>query len=187
MDVLNAILGCNLSSGEGALRPIESVKGFKLSGIHATVDGKHVDHELLLNVKKHSSTLHRVELGGWHDMDDVRKLASSLPSLTYLDFGKRLNVNTNRGRVVGLITNLEEWLEVLLTLPELRALHGVKPFYEISTHNIPNSSINPATVSTASTSSPATIHVQTASIIPMSFGDSVVAAKRLRCRWIVRG
>lgn len=80
-DVLNAVLGCNLSSGEG-LRPIESVKGFKLSGVHATVDGKRVDHELLHNLKKHSSTLHRVELGGWHDMDDVRRLASSLPGLT---------------------------------------------------------------------------------------------------------
>jgi hypothetical protein len=110
-------------------------------------------------------------------MDDIKKLASSLPGLTYLDLGERLNVNTNPGGVVDPGTNFEEWLEVLLTLAELRALHGVKFFYEISTHNIPNSSINFATVSTASTSSPATIHVQAAGTIPASFGDSLVASK----------
>ncbi|KAJ2917923.1 hypothetical protein MD484_g2482, partial [Candolleomyces efflorescens] len=177
--VINAILGCSLSNGESTLRPIETVKGFNLSGMLAIGDGKHVDTELLHNLKKHSSTLHRVELGGWHDMDDIKKLASSLPGLTYLDLGKRLNVNTNRDRggVVGPVTNFEEWLEVLLTLPELRALHGVKFFYEISTHNIPNSSSvgNPASLSTTSTSSPGTLHAQqTAGTIP---GDSVVAAK----------
>ncbi|KAJ2928194.1 hypothetical protein H1R20_g8911, partial [Candolleomyces eurysporus] len=176
-DVLNSILRCSLSGGEGDLRPIEAVKGFKLSGTHATVDGKHVDHELFHNLKKHSKTLHRVELGGWHDMDDVRKLASSLPGLAYLDLGKRLNVTTNRGGAVGPVTNFEEWLEVLLTLPELRALHGVKFFYEISTNNIPNSSANPAAISTASTSTPTTMHVQATGNMAASFGDSVVAAK----------
>ena len=49
----------------------------------------------------------------------------------------RLDINTNRGGVVSPVTNFEEWLEILLTLPKLRALRGVKLFYEISTHNIP--------------------------------------------------
>ncbi|KAG2002208.1 hypothetical protein CC2G_004419 [Coprinopsis cinerea AmutBmut pab1-1] len=146
-EVINCILDspCFASStdscldgfGEEVLRPLEVVKGFNLSGSHHVASSNRSPDQLLLsNLKRHSSTIKRVELGGWHDMDDLRKLAKSVPGITYLDLGKRLGVgNAQRAGAVAPVTNMEEWLEVLVDLPELRALHGVKFFYEVSALN----------------------------------------------------
>lgn len=147
---------------------LEVVKGFKLSGIHAMVDGKHADTPLFHNLKRHSRTIRRVELAGWNDMDDIRKLASSLPNVAHLDVGKRLGANPGRAAAQGgPVTNFEEWLEVLDKLPELSALHGVKFFYEISSANLLSPVNNNPNLSTPSSYSTAT----------GSAADSAVAAK----------
>lgn len=155
---------------------LEVVKGFKLSGVHAMVSGKHADAALFHNLKHHSRTLKRVELAGWNDMDDIRKLASCLPNIMHLDVGKRLSANTHSRAAVqaGPVTNFEEWLEVLDTLPELRALHGVKFFYEISSINLLSPATNNPNLSTHSSSTQAT--GSTSHLTSVGF-DSAAAAK----------
>ncbi|KAJ3529980.1 hypothetical protein NMY22_g8764 [Coprinellus aureogranulatus] len=110
-------------------------------------------------------------------MDDIRKLSSSLPNIVHLDVGKKLNVNARGSAQAGPVTNFEEWLEVLDTLSELRALHGVKFFYEVSSINLlPPSSANNPNLSTPSSSAAAT-HVSGSGSHSAHAVDSAVAAK----------
>lgn len=144
--------------GDEVLRPLEVVKGFNLSGSHtlaAAATNRSPDQALLSNLKRHAKTIRCVELGGWHDMDDLRKLAKSIPGITYLDLGKRLGVNNaQRVGAVAPVTNLEEWLEILDDLQELRALHGVKLFYEVGALNAATGPVLPAhSISTTPVSS----------------------------------
>ncbi|KAF5309721.1 hypothetical protein D9611_014933 [Ephemerocybe angulata] len=131
-EFVTAILDCQ----SAVPRPVEVLKGPKLSGVHAVAHGKHADEAFFHTVRRCAATMSRVELGGWHDMDDIRKLASALPGLTYLDVGRRLG-SLGAREASQVVTNLEEWLDVLEKLGELRALHGVKMFYEISSINLP--------------------------------------------------
>lgn len=140
---MTAILESSSCTGGLSTRPLETLKGVKLSGVHALSHGKHADEAFFHAVKRYAPTLTRVELAGWHDMDDLRKLASALPCLAYLDVGKRLGLNTRSTKdTTGPVTNLEEWFEVIATLPDLGALHGVKLFYEISSINLPQPHTN---------------------------------------------
>lgn len=143
--VLNAILDSScIAEGGQFLRPLEVVKGFSLSGTqpNSPPANLRLDQILMSHLARHSSTIKRVELAGWHDMDDVKSLAKSIPGVNYLDLGKRLGVGSrDPGRFSAPsapVTNIEEWLDVLEGLTELKALHGIKFFYEVSALNAPS-------------------------------------------------
>ncbi|SJK99253.1 uncharacterized protein ARMOST_02544 [Armillaria ostoyae] len=112
-DVTAAILSCPSEEP----RPLETIKGVRLSG---PCDA------FLSSLKRFGGSIKRVELGGWNDMDDIRRLVESAPMLSWLDTGKKLSGGQNLAGVV-------EWANLLTALPELVAFHGVKFFYEAST------------------------------------------------------
>ncbi|KAK0442605.1 hypothetical protein EV421DRAFT_1890925 [Armillaria borealis] len=112
-DVTAAILSCPSEEP----RPLEIIKGVRLSG---PCDA------FLSSLKLFGGSIKRVELGGWNDMDDIRRLVESAPMLSWLDTGKKLSGGQNLAGVV-------EWANLLTALPELVAFHGVKFFYEAST------------------------------------------------------
>ncbi|PBK62247.1 hypothetical protein ARMSODRAFT_608740 [Armillaria solidipes] len=112
-DVTAAILSCPSEEP----RPLETIKGVRLSG---PCDA------FLSSLKLFGGSIKRVELGGWNDMDDIRRLVESAPMLSWLDTGKKLSGGQNLAGVV-------EWANLLTALPELVAFHGVKFFYEAST------------------------------------------------------
>lgn len=112
-DVTAAILSCPSEEP----RPLETIKGVRLSG---PCDA------FLSSLKLFGGSIKRVELGGWNDMDDIRRLVESAPMLSWLDTGKKLSGRQNLAGVV-------EWANLLTGLPELVAFHGVKFFYEAST------------------------------------------------------
>ncbi|KAF9486125.1 hypothetical protein BDN70DRAFT_870223 [Pholiota conissans] len=171
-EVINAIFACPLSSNaddvsESALRPLEAIKGFKLSGHAAntaTSSARSIpDTTFLANLRMHAGTIKRVEMTGWHDMEDVKRLAACVPRVQYLDVGRRLGGNGGHGvnrntsdKDISLkekapVANIIEWTEFLATLPELVTLHGVKFFYEVA--SAPSSSL-PAPHSNTISSSP---------------------------------
>lgn len=111
--------------------------------------------------------MRRVELAGWHDLDDIKRLVDCVPRLTWLDVNKHKHTHggpeqvshshttrrndVSSGRVVaipnaslGIATNVTEWATILAPLTELTTLIGVKFFYEVST----------LTLATLATSSP---------------------------------
>ncbi len=141
-------------------RPLETIKGFKLIGVPVSasdlLDGREVSAEnsstnanleFYKNLRKIGESIKRIELEGWNDLDDIKMLAWSVPSLVWLDVGRRLrpagtNSLTNaphaiRGQAQGPVTNMVEWAEVLSGFGELTTLHGVKFFYEISPNALP--------------------------------------------------
>ncbi|KAK0199451.1 hypothetical protein DFS33DRAFT_1491556 [Desarmillaria ectypa] len=111
-DVTTTILSCPSEEP----RPLETIKGVRLSG---PCDA------FLSSLKLFGGSIKRVELGGWNDMDDIRRLVESTPMLSWLDTGKKLS---GRQNLAGLV----EWANLLTVLPELVAFHGVKFFYETS-------------------------------------------------------
>ena len=152
-DVVNAILVCPSPSGER--RPLEAIKGFKLSGNNginsqtgSSASSRSIsDATFLSNLRQCGSSIRRIEMSGWHDMEDIRKLAVCVPNLQYLDVGRRLggaaaaaqrvhehhhhqNVTANAKQ--GVATNMVEWAELMSVMPELTAMHGVRFFYEVS-------------------------------------------------------
>ena len=85
-------------------------------------------------------TIRRIEMVGWHDMEDVKKLTACIPNVQHLDVGRRLggatanlrHVSSTEKGVAAPATNMVEWAELLATLPDLMSMHGVKFFYEVS-------------------------------------------------------
>ena len=146
-EIINAILECPLfdSSSSPLARPLESVKGFKLSGngINTQQCSSRCipDAIFLSNLKKIAHTIRRIEMVGWHDMEDVKKLTACIPNVQHLDLGRRLGgatanprhvSNPEKGVAATPATNMVEWAELLATLPDLMSMHGVKFFYEVS-------------------------------------------------------
>ncbi|KAH8826027.1 hypothetical protein DL96DRAFT_1610650 [Flagelloscypha sp. PMI_526] len=112
-----------LSSPCDVVRPLETIKGLNLTG----------DPSFLTQLRRHQSTLRKVELSSWHEMEEVRHLVGTLPLLTVLDLGKRLATTQSRPSTSALpTTNALEWATLLSPLTHLTAFHGVKFFYEIS-------------------------------------------------------
>jgi hypothetical protein len=142
-EVINAILECPCDDP----RPLRVLKGFRLSGQainHTTASGgstRSIPDAVFLSKLKQQATVHRVELSGWHDMEDIRKLVLSIPNVQYLSLGKRIGAmgrrvmekNTGHGGCSGPSANTTEWIDLLSTLPNLSTFHGVKFFYEIPT------------------------------------------------------
>lgn len=104
--------------------------------------------------------MRRMELAGWSDLDDIKRLVECVPRLTWLDVNKHKRTNEGQqqashshshsygvrrndpsaGRVViapnsglGIATNVTEWASALSPLTELTTFIGVKFFYEVST------------------------------------------------------
>ena len=74
----NAILSCN----SDVPRPLEILKGIKLSG-------SEWDRTFFANLAHAGGKITRVELSGWYEMEDLRKLFEYVPKLTWLDLGNR--------------------------------------------------------------------------------------------------
>ena len=133
--MINAILECPCEVS----RPLRVLKGFKLSGQGTNHSRSVSDAIFLSNLKVEASAVHRVELSGWHDMEDIRKLVPSIPGVQCLSLGKRIGAMTQRtseknaGLSSGPSSNIIEWIDLLSTLPNLSTLHGVKFFYEVPT------------------------------------------------------
>ena len=63
-------------------RPLEAIKGVKLSGAGW-------DDRFLSGLRGAGASMRRVELAGWNEVDDVKRLVACVPKLTWLDVGKR--------------------------------------------------------------------------------------------------
>jgi hypothetical protein len=126
-EIATAVLECPCNSP----RPLETLKGFRLSGAQG---GSRVpDIAFLSNLKRYGRSIKRVELNGWNEMEDMRRLLESTPALTWLDVGKKGSGQAMRDKSSTTVaTNLVEWATLLSELPDLTAFHGVKFFYEVS-------------------------------------------------------
>jgi len=71
----------------------------------------------------------RIELSGWNEMEDIKRLAECVPKLAWLDVGKR--DNTSIHKTTTFAHNVTEWTNLLTLLPDLTTLHGIKFFYEV--------------------------------------------------------
>lgn len=125
-EVTNAVLECSCDSP----RPLEILKGFRLSGAYG--NSRISDVTFLSNFKRYERSIKRVELNGWDEMEDIRRLIESTPALTWLDVGKKTSGQAARDKSTTVATNLVEWATLLSELPDLTAFHGVKFFYEVS-------------------------------------------------------
>ncbi|KAJ7180580.1 hypothetical protein C8R46DRAFT_1069873 [Mycena filopes] len=128
-DVATAVL----SSPSDAPRPLETLKGVRLAGPHpggsdtAAASGSVATDQLFLaSLRRYGADVRRIELAGWSEMEDIRRLAEVAPSLVWLDIGKK---GASRGPPV---SNAAEWALLLAGLPELTTFHGVRFFYEVA-------------------------------------------------------
>jgi len=80
-------------------RPLETIKGVKLSGLEW-------DRTFFQNLKKAGDRISRVELSGWNELEDIRRLAECVQKLTWLDMGKRGGGNTHKTTFVNNVVRL---------------------------------------------------------------------------------
>ncbi|KAJ7503195.1 hypothetical protein B0H11DRAFT_1711786 [Mycena galericulata] len=128
-DVATAVLSCPAD----APRPIETLKGVRLAGPAApcTSASAPADQLFLASLRRYGAGVRRIELAGWNEMEDIRRLAEAAPNLVWLDIGKKGATAgaSSRGPPV---SNAAEWALLLAGLPELATFHGVRFFYEVS-------------------------------------------------------
>ncbi|KAG5644987.1 hypothetical protein DXG03_007264 [Asterophora parasitica] len=111
-------------------RPLETLKGPRLSGAHG---GRDFDLAFLANLKQRGKHIKRLELSGWNEMEDLRRLIECTPGLTWLDVGRHLKGAGGRDtKANAVVTNTLEWAALLSELPELAVFHGVRFFFEVS-------------------------------------------------------
>ncbi|KAF4575492.1 hypothetical protein EYR40_004770 [Pleurotus pulmonarius] len=158
--VLNALLVCPAD----APRPLSTVRGLRLHGPENNTNRE--EAVFLRNLKTHGRGIKRVELAAWTDLEDIRRLCTSLPSITWLDLANKAGggfalARGNAKEVPGgkascsaaaasaPVANAIEWANVLTLLPDLMTVHGVRFFYEVaatsSAASVPASSSAPAT------------------------------------------
>lgn len=77
-------------------RPLETLKGIRLSNSPR-------DRVFLENLREFGTQVRRLELAGWNEMEDVRRLAECVPRLVWLDIGKRGGSASNS--VIAAISN----------------------------------------------------------------------------------
>ncbi|KIJ51890.1 hypothetical protein M422DRAFT_43724 [Sphaerobolus stellatus SS14] len=116
-EVAASILSCPFVEGES--RPLQTLKGFKLGGNKDTI--------LLQSLKQYLG-LKRIELQSFVEIEDIKKLADATPKLTSLDVGRRGSAPAKASGPA----SVNEWANVLSTLPELTELQGVNFFYEVT-------------------------------------------------------
>ncbi|KAG6807132.1 hypothetical protein H0H93_001926, partial [Arthromyces matolae] len=150
-EVATAILGCPCEQP----RPLEIIKGFRLSGINVE---RNNDFTFLANLKSHGSNVKRMELTGHNDIDDLRRLIECAPGLTWLDVGRKgggrvpngERENVRAGSATATATNTLEWATLLSELPDLTTFHGVRFFFEVSNAaSLPGVTATSAHISTA--------------------------------------
>ena len=99
-----------LSSNSDVPRPLETLKGIKLSG-------SEWDRTFFANLARAGSKISRIELAGWNEMEDLRKLLECVPKLSWLDVGNRdpygpiSNKATNVYNAVSIIPQFFEMSE----------------------------------------------------------------------------
>ncbi|EIW81224.1 hypothetical protein CONPUDRAFT_73011 [Coniophora puteana RWD-64-598 SS2] len=145
-EVASIILSCPTDMP----RPLEILRGVRLSNSPR-------DQPFLAGVKSVTSSLKRLELDGYNDIDDIKALVECAPKLTYLDIGKKTSEiavqqprrgdSSTKVSPANIASNVMEWGQVLESLSELVTFHGVKFFYEVSSLTLATlSSIHPASL-----------------------------------------
>ncbi|RDB18635.1 hypothetical protein Hypma_014654 [Hypsizygus marmoreus] len=124
-EIANAVLECPCDSP----RPLETLKKFRLSGSQGS--SRDPDLGFLTNLRRCGRNVRRIELSGWNEMEDIRRLIDSSPGLTWLDIGKKGGAAA-QPKASAAVTNTVEWATLLSDLPDLAAFHGVRFFYEVS-------------------------------------------------------
>ena len=128
-EVVNAILECPCD----VPRPLETIKGVRLSCPSSADSSWDQDHSFFANLRRYKAGLKRIELSGWSEMDDIRRLVECVPGLTWLDIGKK---TANGGPLVkdkfAPVNNPVEWTILLSALPELTTFHGIRFFYFVA-------------------------------------------------------
>ncbi|KAL0576539.1 hypothetical protein V5O48_005431 [Marasmius crinis-equi] len=128
-EVVGAILECPIDDDESTRRPLEVIKGVCLS--RSSSSSTNTNALFLDRLKRFGSdSVKRIELAGWNEMEDIKRLVDSAPKLAWLDIGKRKNAST--GACISVNTNVVDWATLLSGLPDLTTFHGVKFFYEAS-------------------------------------------------------
>ncbi|KAF8550202.1 hypothetical protein OG21DRAFT_446875 [Imleria badia] len=179
--IATAILNCPTDSP----RPLEILKGITLSGSDR-------DSPFFASLKQCGGSVRRVELAGWNDLDDIKRLVECVPRLTWLDVNKNKRAHEgpeqasqslaarrndmSSGRVaaapnagLSVATNVTEWATVLSPLTELTTFIGVKFFYEVST----------LTLATLATSSP--MSLSTSELSRVRKNDKVAGVLGNKC------
>ncbi|KAL0957838.1 hypothetical protein HGRIS_000023 [Hohenbuehelia grisea] len=134
-NIVTSILACE----NDLPRPLETIKGVRLSSAAS-------DQSFLAAMSlPQGSQVKRIELAGWSDMDDIRRLGDTAPNLTWLDVGGKAGstpvaptrVREARSTAAMLpVSNPGEWAAVLAAFPRLAVFSGVRFFYEVSPHAI---------------------------------------------------
>jgi len=120
-------------------RPLDTLKGIRLTG-------GVWDQPLLQSLGIGGGTVKRIEMVGWSEIDDIKKLAERVPKISWLDIGKKLGVaaigtpreitsltsNSVKAANNTINTNVVDWANTLSVLSDLTTFHGIKFFYEVS-------------------------------------------------------
>ncbi|KAK7060342.1 hypothetical protein VNI00_001107 [Paramarasmius palmivorus] len=122
-EIVGALLECPCDGD--AKRPLEVIKGVSLAR-NGGINFYH-NTDFLEKLKRFGSdTVKRIELVGWTEIDDLKRLVESAPRVVWLDIGKRITSNAQAAS----LNNVNEWAMLLSSLPELATFHGIKFFYE---------------------------------------------------------
>jgi len=127
----------------------------------------------------------RIEMVGWSDIEDVRKLTESVPKVSWLDLGKKLGAgaggssrecipptwNSAKSTNNSINTNVVEWANVLSVLPDLTAFHGIKFFYEVST----------LTLATLASSSASSSHLSASELSRVRKNENIASVLASKC------
>jgi hypothetical protein len=180
--IMTSIVSC--PSGLAGPRPLETIKGIRLTG-------GTWDQPLLKGLRMGGGTVRRIELVGWSDIEDVKKLADVVPKVSWLDLGNKLGVsadgssreaipptsNSVKATHNTINTNVVEWANVLSTLPDLTTFHGVKFFYEVS----PVALATLASFSTHTHSSAPSSHLQASELSRVRKNENIASVLASKC------
>ncbi|KAL5521723.1 hypothetical protein ACEPAF_2471 [Sanghuangporus sanghuang] len=112
---------CLIISCPSENRPLETIKGIRLTGPQR-------DAAFLEALRR--SDIRRIDLAGYGEFEDIRRLVDCAPKLTWLDIGKKTSASAHKGPVA--ISSVVDWANLLTQLPDLTTFHGIPFFYEVS-------------------------------------------------------
>ncbi|KAL1730571.1 hypothetical protein EV714DRAFT_210650 [Schizophyllum commune] len=125
-----------LASGtlDGQPHPLETLKGIR---VDASSKGAAA---LCQALREYGLGVRHIELAGYGDVDDIRRLAKCAPGVVWLDVGRRLArgriapvpATPHKGEAAPPVSNTTEWASALAAMPDIVRLHGVRFFYEVS-------------------------------------------------------